>query len=193
MALPEKDFYTLEEVAARWACIGFDRSSFLDLARKDLLVFSTYRRDIGSYRQVTETPEGTVTKISTVLLSFRAEGYSGDGVRYIRAEDARRILEAKPSEEVAVPGLYSLPTRTRESGTAYPDLYLTAAELGISLAERTRFESEHGYKSLLAGLSRLWAWAKEDNNRAVLAWVGGGAAAIVVATWTLIQFIYQCS
>ena len=193
MALPEKDFYTLDEVAVRCACIGFDRYSFLDIARKDLLVFSTYRRDIGSYRQVTETPEGTVTRTKAVLFSFKAEGYSSDGVRYLLAEDARRILEAKPGEEVAVPGLYTLPTRTRESGTAYPDLYLTAADLGISLAERTRFESEHGYKTLTAGLSRLWAWAKEANNRAVLAWLSAGGAAIVVAVWTLVQFIYKCS
>jgi hypothetical protein len=83
MAVPDKDFYTLDEVAARWACIGFDRSSFLDLARKDLLVFSTYRRDIGSYREVTETPEGAVTRTKTILFSFKAEGYSSDGVRWV--------------------------------------------------------------------------------------------------------------
>lgn len=191
MAMPEKDFYTLDEMAARWACIGFDGSSFLDLARKDLLVFSTYQRNIGSNRQVTETSEGTVTRTKTVFFSFKAAGYSSNGVRYLRAEDARRILEAKPGEEVAISGLFTSPTRTRETGTAYSELYLTVADLGISLAERTRFESEHGYASLSAGIGRLWAWAKQENNRAVLKWVGGGAAAIVAAAWALIQFMCQ--
>ena len=192
MALPEKDFYTLDEVAARWACIGIDKAYFLDIARKDLLVFSTYLRDIGSYRQITETEEGTITKTKTVQLSFRSEGYSSSGVRYLRAEDARRVLEGMTGEEVAIPGLFSLPTRTRESGTAYPSLYLTPADLGISRAEMVHFESEHGYKSFSAGANRLWAWSKEESNRAVLAWVGTGIVAIAAAIWAVVEFIYKC-
>ncbi|MBK8674811.1 MAG: hypothetical protein IPN27_00035 [Cellvibrionales bacterium] len=189
MPIPEKDFYTLDEVAARWECIGFDKSSFLDLATKDLLVFSIYRRDIGTYRQVNEV--GDVTSITTVF-SFTAENYRRDGIRYLKAEDARRILEAEPGKEVGASGYYLLPTRTRESGTASSNLYLTASDLGVSLTERNRFESEHGYTSFPAGFSRLWSWAKEDNNRAVITWVCTGAAAIVVAGWALVQFIYKC-
>lgn len=193
MMLPEKDFYTLDEVAKRWECIGFSASSFLDLAKKDLLVFSTYRREIGSYRKVVETPDVIITKKKDVLFSFKAEGYNSDGVRYLRADDARRILEAKLGEEIAVPGLYSLPSRTRECGTAHNDLYLTAADLGISLSERARFESRHGYKSFRAGIHRLWSWTKDKDNSAMLAWLGAGVTAIFGAIWTIIQVLYQCT
>lgn len=191
MSIPEKEFFTLDEIAERWACIGFGESSFLNLARKDLLVFSVYKREIGSHKKVTETPDSIITK-ETKTISFVAEGYSTNGVRYLRAEDARRILEAEPSEQINVPGLYSLPSRAKECGVAQGGLYFTAKDLGISLSERTRFESAHGYNSLWSRLYRWWVWAKEEQNRAVIAWLGVGLASIASAVWAVLLFVYEC-
>jgi len=192
MPIPEKDFYTLDEIADYWACIGINKSSFLYLARNDLLVFSVYRRELGSYREVTETPKGILTRTNNVLISFRAPDFENTAIRYLRADDARRILEAKPGQEIAVIGLYSLPTRTRESGTGYsPSIYLTSEDLGISLSEKTRFENAHGYNSFKARSYRFWSWFKEPSNLKPLSLIGTGLMVVIGAVWTVFKLFYN--
>ena len=82
----------------------------------------------------------------TKVLTF-GQSTASEPIRYLRADDARRILEAKPGETIAVNGLYSLPTRSRESGMGYlgSPKYFTREDLVVTRAERDRFEKTHGF------------------------------------------------
>jgi hypothetical protein len=144
MPLPEKDAFTLEEIIARWRFAGCDRATLLDYARRDLLVFSVYLRDLGHHRTIKETPEERITTTHSVVFKFTSPDYKWHSIRYLAAEDARRILESKSGEEIGVGGLYSSADRDKASGTGYLQaLYFTYADLLVTRTERDRFETSH--------------------------------------------------
>ncbi|MBN3189152.1 hypothetical protein H4F64_02855 [Pectobacterium brasiliense] len=99
MAIPEKDFFTLNEIIHRWRFAGMDSTTLLKLAMDDLLVFSIYVQGIGSHTSIGETPDGTVGTNHTVHFSFKAKGYSRPSIQYLKSGDTRRILEAMPDEK----------------------------------------------------------------------------------------------
>lgn len=137
MALPEKDLFTLAEIAARWKC---DDAAFLTYASKDFLTYSVYLRDLGSHRTVEETESEGITRTHTVAFSMVSPDYKRQSIRYLRADDARRILESRPPEEIGVSVLYKSTQRTKEHGTGHVQAhYFTRADLLISREERDRF------------------------------------------------------
>lgn len=184
MALPDKDFFTLEEIVHRWRFAGMDSATLLKLAADDLLVFSIYVRDIGSHTATRETPNGTVTTKHQVEFSFRAEGYSRPAIQYLKSDDARRILEARPGEKIAVRGLYNVPERTKESGLGHATAPLfTRDDLVVSKVERDRFEKEHKIALSPPWCSRVWQWLSDQANHRVLTMLSGWLAALVAAIW----------
>jgi hypothetical protein len=190
MALPEKDFYTLDEIASRWSHAGCDKLTFLDYARRDLLVFSVYLRKLESHKAIKELPDGQLTTIRTTELSFQSADYVWHSIRYLKANDARRILEAKDNEQVAVNVLYSSRERTKEGGTGYlQSHYFTHQELIITRAERDRFESEHKANRAAGRLRHLWRWMGKEENQAPLKLLGAMVAGSAAAVWAVVTWI----
>lgn len=137
---PGKEFFGLDEVARHW---GIDRDTLLDYARRDLLVFAVYLRDIGSHSTTRETDEGTVTQTVTTM-QLIAPTSSPTPFRYLKGDDARRVLEARPGELVIVSVLYTSRERTGESGTRYwSGKQLSVEDLVITREERNRFEEQY--------------------------------------------------
>lgn len=185
MAIPEKDFFTLEEIVHRWRFSGMDSATLLKLASDDLLVFSIYIRDIGSHSTTTEPETGTATTTHQVQFSFKAQGYSRPAIQYLKSDDARRILEALPGEKIAVRGHYSLPERTKESGLGYANAPLfTRDDLIVSRVERDRFEKKHRVSLFPPWYERVWQWLSDQATHRVLTMFGGWLAALVVGVWT---------
>jgi hypothetical protein len=185
MAIPDRDFFTLEEIVHRWRFSGMDSATLLKLASDDLLVFSIYIRDIGSHNTTTEAETGTATTTHQVQFSFRAQGSSRPAIQYLKSDDARRILEARPGEKIAVRGHYSLPERTKESGLGYATAPLfTRDDLVVSKVERDRFENKHRVALSPPWYSRLWQWLSDQANHRVLTMLSGWLAALVVGIWT---------
>lgn len=184
MAIPEKDFFTLEEIVHRWRFAGMDNATLLKLATDDLLVFSIYIRDIGSHTAKRETPSGTVTTNHQVQFSFRAEGYTRPALQYLKSDDARRILESHPAEKIAVRGHYSIPERTKESGLGHANAPLiTREDLLVSKIERDRFEKKHKVALSPPWHSRVWQWLSDQVNHRVLTMLSGWLTALVTAAW----------
>lgn len=184
MTIPEKDFFTLEEIIHRWRFAGMDSATLLKLATDDLLVFSIYIRELGSHTRTRETPSGTVTTTHMVEFSFRADGYSRPPLQYLKADDARRILESRPGEKIAVRGHYSVPERTRESGLGHAQAPLfTREDLLVSRIERDRFEKEHKVPLVPPWHIRVWQWLSDQANHRVLTMLSGWGTAIVTAAW----------
>ena len=192
MPIPEKDFFTLEEIVERWNYSGADEATLLKLATEDLLVFAVYVRDLGSYQTTRETPQGRVTTKHTVEFSFRAEGYSRPPLQYLKAEDARRILESLPGEKVAVRGHYSLPSRTKESGLGHATApHFSQSDLLVSRVERDRFEKQHKIKIRPPWPSRVWKWLADQANQRALTMLSGWIATAIGAVWALWVWWYQ--
>ncbi len=192
MPIPEKDFFTLDEIIERWRYSGADDATLLKLATEDLLVFSVYIRDLGSHQVTRETPQGCVTTKHTVELSFRAEGYSRPPLQYLGAEDARRILESHPGERIAVRGHYSLPSRTKESGLGHATApHFARSDLLVSRLERDRFEKEHKVRIRPPWPSRVWKWLTDQANHRALTMLSGWIAAALAAAWALWVWWYQ--
>jgi hypothetical protein len=189
MPIPGKDFYTLDEIAECWACIRITKSSFLDLAKKDLLVFSIYEKDIGSHREITNEGNEIRTKTVTVL-KFISSGYEYQSIRYLKSDDSRRILEAEPNQQIQITGSYSLPTRIKESGFG-KTAYLTINDLGVSAVEKMRFENAHGFNSLKARLYRIWSWVKEPSNLKPLSMIGTVLVVAIGALWSVFKYFYK--
>jgi hypothetical protein len=186
MTLPEKEFFTLDEIIARWRFANCDRATLLDYARRDLLVFSVYLRDLGHHRTIEETPEERITTTHSVAFQSVSPDYKWHSIRYLKADDARRILEGRPSEEVGVGGLYSSPSRDRASGTGYLQaLYFTYADLLITRSERDRFEEEHKVNLASGRIARAWRWLSDGSNQKALSIIGVAVAAIFGAAWTV--------
>lgn len=192
MTIPEKDFFTLEEIVHRWRFAGMDNTSLLKLATDDLLVFSVYIRDIGSHTATRETPNGTVTTNHQVQFSFRAEDYSRPALQYLKSEDARRILESRPGEKIAVRGHYSVPERTKESGLGHANAPLfTREDLLVSRIERDRFEKTHKVTLSPPWHSRVWQWLSDQANHRVLTMLSGWIAALFSAAWAVWVWWHQ--
>ena len=186
MALPEKDFFALTEIAARWRC---DDVAFLSYATRDILTYSVYLRDLGSHRTVVETEEERITRNHTVAFSMRSPDYQRHSIHFLPADAARRILESRPPEEVAVSVLYKSTQRTKESGIGYMQaLYFTRSDLVVSREERDRFERTYNVISKPGWIARKWNWLRDAENQKPLAFLGGGIAAIAAAGWTALQW-----
>jgi len=152
MPLPEKPYFTLEDIVARWKEHGCDRDSLLAFARDDLLVFAVVQVDLGSHRKGTRE-----TTIAFKFLSEAGAAAEKQPLRYISAEDAVRILSAPAGVEIAVNALYMRPERDKKKhGTLHLQAkHFTAADLRVSREERDRFEEKHGLatKPSVASLS----------------------------------------
>lgn len=186
MSLPEKEFFTLDEIIDRWRFARCDRVTLLDYARKDLIVFSVYLRELGNHQRVRETEDGIVTTTTTTSFSFRSPDYEWRSIRYLKGDDARRILECRDSERAGVSVLYSSPSRDRASGTGYLQAhYFTPADLLVTKAERDRFEREHNVNLASGRLSNAWRWLCDTTNQKALAIIGGVLAALAGGGWTV--------
>jgi hypothetical protein len=186
MPLPEKEFFTLDEITARWRFAGCDRATLLDYARRDLLVFSVYLRDLGSHQRVEETEEERLTTTVTTAFSFTSSDYQWESIRYLKSDDARRVLECRDGERAGVSVLYSKAQRDKASGTGYWQAhYFQAADLLVTKTERERFEIEHKVNLVSGRLGQAWQWLCEPANQKALAIVGSGIAALAVAAWTV--------
>lgn len=183
MPLPEKDYFTLAELIERWKAQGCDMSTLLDYARRDLLRFSVYMRDIGSHRRKDETPDG-VRIAETTVLRFVAPGFEPSFIRYLSANDARRILEARPTEAIAISLLYSSPAREKERATAYMQpLHLTVEDLIITREERDRFENENKLRVAVSRLKKALHWI--NDNQKALTVIGATIAGLSAGAWQL--------
>ena len=195
MAIPEKDFYTLDEIIQRWRFAAIDHVTLLKLATEDLLVFSIYVRDLGSHTVTRETPQGIVTTKNTVGPIFRSSGYSRPPLQYLKADDARRILESRPGERIAVQGHYSIPERTKESGLGYlQDMHaplIAREDLLVSRAERDRFERLHKIPLAPPWRIRAWRWLSDQATHRVFTMLSGWIVAFISAAWTAWLWWYQ--
>lgn len=186
MTLPEKDFFTLEEIIARWRFAGCDRTTLLSYATGDLLVFSVYLRDLGHHKTVEETPEEKITTTHSVAFQFVSPTYKWHSIRYLKANDARRILEATSGEQIGVGGLFSSPSRDIASGTGHPQaIYFTYADLIITRTERDRFETEHKINLASGRIGKAWRWLSDASNQKALSILGVGVAAVFAAAWSV--------
>lgn len=192
MAIPEKDFFTLEEIVHRWRFAGMDNATMLKLATDDLLVFSIYIRELGSHTTTRETPHGMVTTRHSVEFSFRVEGYSRPPLQFLKADDARRILESRPDEQIAIRGHYSVPERTKESGLGHghPPLF-TREDLLVSKVERDRFEKLHKIPLVPPWHIGIWQWLSDQANHRVLTMLSGWGTAAITAAWAAWLWSYQ--
>lgn len=185
MSLPEKEFFTLDEIIDRWRFARCDRVTLLDYARKDLIVFSVYLRELGSHQRVRETKDGIVTT-TTTSYSFRSPDYEWHSIRYLKGDDVRRVLECRDNERAGVSVLYSSPSRDKASGTGYLQAhYFTPADLLVTKAERDRFEREHNVNLASGRLSNAWRWLCDTSNQKALAIIGGVLAALAGGGWTV--------
>ena len=186
MSLPEKELFTLEEVIARWRFAGCDQATMLDYARRDLLVFSVYLRNLGAYEKSEETGDGRVVTTTTTQLEFRSPTYEWKPIRYLASEDARRVLECQSGEKVAVSVLYDSAARESSGGTAYMHAkYFKVVDLLVTKAERERFEAEHKINLASGRVARAWGWLSDSTNQKALAILGSAITAIAVAAWTV--------
>ncbi len=186
MSIPEKNFFTLDEIINRWRFAGCDRATLLDYASRDLLVFSVYLRDLGHHKTTKETVDSIVTTTHDVAFQFISQDYKRQSIRYLLADDTRRILEGKLGEEIGVGVLYSSPIRDKASGTGYMQaLYFTHVDLLITRAERDRFEAEHNVNLASGRMSKAWKWLSDASNQKALSIIGVSIAATFGAAWTV--------
>lgn len=191
MAVPERDFYTTDEIVHRWRWAGINHGTLLKLAMDDSLVFSIYIKDLGSHSSTRDTPDGRVTTTQTVVLSFRAEGHARPPLQYLRADDTRRLLESEPSEQIAIRGHYSEPQRTKESGLGYAQPpFFSREDLLVSRLERDRFEKLHRLRLRPPWYFRAWGWLCDQANQRALMMLSGWVAAIVAALWAVWLWVY---
>lgn len=185
MPAPEKEYFTLSEIMERWARSKVDLTTLLDYARRDLLIYSVYLRDIGSHKRERIEPDGSILTTTISTTSFVAPGFTYEPIRYLKANDARRVLEAKEGELVAVSVLYSSRERSKESGTGYMQPhYFEPKDLLITKAERDRFETEHKL-SIGSRAEASWQWLTNPNNQKALTLIGSVIAATSIAAWQL--------
>lgn len=93
MALPEKPLLTLDEVGSRWKHWGCDQATLLGYARQDLL--------------------GEITR-EVQIVRFRSPDAFTRRIFYLDSDDARRVLEAGPSEQTAMHALYCANSRIKK-------------------------------------------------------------------------------
>lgn len=187
MQLPEKEYFTLDEILQRWRYAGIDHATLLKLATDDLLVFSVYIRDLGSHTSTRELADARITTDVSVAFSFRNPERSRPPLQYLQTDEARRLLESRSSERIRVQGTYSLPSRTKESGLGYfsEAPLFSRDDLLISRSERDRFESSHSLRLQPPWYSRAWAWLGDQVNQRVLIMLSGWLFALIPGAWAL--------
>jgi hypothetical protein len=193
MPLPEKDFFTLDEVIERWKFAGCDRQTLLEYARRDLLVFSVYRRELGNHERDRETDEGLVTTRTVTALSFRSaahvDRYAGP-IWYLKGDDARRILECEDNEGAIVSVLFPASSRYSGTGTGHwGGLRFAPSDLRVTRAERDRFEESHPL-TLGQRVAKRWAWLTEAKNQKALIVIGSAVGGGAFAAWTVVTYFW---
>lgn len=185
MPAPEKEYFTLAEIMERWARSKVDLTTLLDYARRDLLVYSVYLRDIGSHKRESIEADGLIRTTTVNTMSFVSPGFTYEPIRYLKANDARRVLESKEGEQVAVSVLYTSRERSKESGTGYTQPhYFEPKDLLITKTERDRFEIEHKL-SIGSRTEATWQWLTNASNQKALTLIGSVIAATSLAAWQL--------
>lgn len=185
MPAPEKEYFTLSEIMERWTRSKVDLTTLLDYARRDLIIYSVYLRDIGSHKRERVDFDGSILTTTVSTMSFVSPGFTYEPIRYLKANDARRVLEAKGGEQVAVSVLYTSRERNKESGTGYMQPhYFEPKDLLITKTERDRFETEHNL-STGSRAEALWQWLTNASNQKALTLIGSAIAAISLAAWQL--------
>jgi len=185
MPAPEKEYFTLTEIMDRWARSKVDQTTLLDYARRDLLIYSVYLREIGSHKRETIEPDGAIRTTTVSAMQFVASGFTYQPIRYLKANDARRILEAKEGEQIAVSVLYTSAERNKESGTGYAQpLYFEPKDLLITKSERDRFEKQHKL-SIGSRSEACWKWLTDASNQKALTLIGSAIAAVGITLWQL--------
>jgi hypothetical protein len=189
MPLPEKDFFTLDEIIERWKYAGHDRQTLLDYAVRDLIVFSVYLRDLGAHQTVQETEHSIVTTQVMTAFSFRSPSYNAHPIRYLKGDDARRVLECRDGESAAVSVLFDSTNRDPASGKGYAQAnYLKASDLLITRAERDRFEKANPL-TVLQRIAKWWYWMRNASNQKPLAIVGSSVVASALAVWAVFTYL----
>lgn len=191
MPFPEKELFTLDEIERRWRLAGGKRCTLHDYARRDLLVYSVYLRDIGSHRRIEEFSDRWKTTTHTVAFRFHAVEYEWSPIRYLDADDARRILESGEGEEIAVSALYRTRERLKSKGEWHmAPKYFTANDLRITREERDRFETEHNTNRISGQLGSMWRWMSLAENREPLKLLAALVGGISAAIWAIITFVF---
>lgn len=191
MAVPEKEYFNLPEIIDRWSRSKIDQVTLLDYARKDLLVFSVYIRDIGGHKVETVDEDGSFhTRTHRVYLHMSSENVYKP-IKFLGANDARRILEAKDGEQIAVSVLYSSIERNEKESMGYiGPLYFEPKDLVITRNERDRFEKEFKVKTgSLAGV--CWSWIADATNQRALTIIGSVITATGLAAWQLYENFFK--
>ncbi|SEH04742.1 hypothetical protein [Candidatus Venteria ishoeyi] len=173
MGVPEKEYFSLTEIMKHWERSKIDEVTLLDYARKDILIYAVYLRDIGSHKYQRTEEDGVIRTTTRTTMKFVSSDYIYQPIRYLKADDARRILEAKEGEKIAVSVLYSSKERNKESGTGYLQAhYFEPKDLLVTIEERNRFEKEYGLRTG-SKTEALWQWLSNDNNQKALKLIGG--------------------
>lgn len=189
MPLPEKELFTLDEIERRWQHAGCDRASLHEYAWRDTLIFSVYLRDIGSHKVIEDFPDRVVTKTRTVT-KFIAPDHDRSPVRYLASDDARRILEAKNGEQIAVNALYFTPERLRKEGAWHcSPMYFSANDLRVTRHERDRFEERHNLNKFSGRFHSMWRWLRLEENREPLKTLVGLVTAALMGSWAIVTFL----
>ena len=192
MPLPEKEFFTLDEIANRWRFAGCDRATLLDYARKDLLIFSVYLRELGDHQRVQETTQGRVITTTSTMFSMRSPEYEWQSIRYLKSDDSRRVLECRENEKAAVAVLYSSPLRDKASGAGYMQPYYFAPEdLLVTRLELERFEKEHNVNLASGRVAKGWNWLCDSTNQKALGIIGSLLVALAVGCWTVYTWLIE--
>ena len=187
MPAPEKEYFTLTEIIDRWTRSKVDQVTLLDYARRDLIIYSVYLRDIGSHKRESVEPDGAVRTTTVSTMQFISQGFTYEPIRYLKANDARRVLEAKDGEQVAVSVLYTSRERNKESGIGYMQPhYFEPKDLLITKAERDRFESEHKL-SVGSRTEAIWQWLTNANNQKALTLIGSAISVAGFTAWQLYE------
>lgn len=185
MPLPEKEFFTLDEIMSRWRFAGCDQATLLDYARRDLLIFSVYLRELGNHQRIEETQEARITTTTSVF-SPTSPDFKRHAIQHLKSEDARRVLECRSSESAGVSVLYSSPARDKASGTCYIQAhYFTSADLILTRAERDRFEKKHNINLASSRMASAWGWLADSTNQKALAILGSAIGTIAAGAWTI--------
>ncbi len=191
MPAPEKEYFTLAEIIDRWSRSGVDNVTLLDYARRELIVYSVYLRDIGSHKRESVEPDGAIRTTTVRTMQFISQGFTYEPIRYLKANDARRILEAKEGEQVAVSVLYTSSERGKESGTGYMQPhYFEPKDLLITKAERDRFEKEHKL-SVGSRAEALWQWFTNASNQKALTLIGSAISVAGFTVWQLYERFFS--
>lgn len=188
MTLPEKPLLTLDEVVSRWKYWGCDYATLLGYAQQDLLVFSVYLRDIGSHRSIRQEGDSEITR-DVQAIRFISQDAVLRRLFYLDADDARRILESKPNEQIAVHALYWTPSRIKKQGSYHPSAkYFTPQDLVVTREECQQFEKHHNAVGIPALAKKIGYWVKEPSPSNTATRVGGAVVLAATAAWAIFKW-----